>query len=267
MRPSWRLGAGHANGGAIGFAPGAAASYNMAMIDSPHRHAWMHAGVALALAFAMTGVGCKTNSRTETNRQSALDASGQPAFATAADREPVTAPLAFEETTTTTTTTEYTEVVVEEREPAVLTIGEPTPSPVASGAAPTPPPVAPPPAPASRTHTIAPGDTLSELSQQYLGTAGRWPEIVEANPGIDPNRLMVGDEIVIPGGGPSPAASSSAGGAALGGGTTHTIAAGDTLSQISQRYYGTAARWQEILDANPGVSPTRLIVGNELVIP
>jgi nucleoid-associated protein YgaU len=31
---------------------------------------------------------------------------------------------------------------------------------------------------------------------------------------------------------------------------THTVVAGDSLSRISQRYYGTPGRWQDIYRAN-----------------
>ena len=50
---------------------------------------------------------------------------------------------------------------------------------------------------------------------------------------------------------------------------THTVAAGDSLSKISLRYYGTANRWREILQANPGtVSPAGVVrVGTTLRIP
>ena len=50
---------------------------------------------------------------------------------------------------------------------------------------------------------------------------------------------------------------------------THTVVAGDSLSKISLRYYGTANRWREILQANPGiVSPTGVVrVGTTLRIP
>ena len=49
----------------------------------------------------------------------------------------------------------------------------------------------------------------------------------------------------------------------------HVVAAGDTLSRISQRYYNTPARWQEIYRANAAKLGTTgvLHVGAELVIP
>jgi nucleoid-associated protein YgaU len=52
-------------------------------------------------------------------------------------------------------------------------------------------------------------------------------------------------------------------------GRVHTIAAGDTLSAISRRYYGTANRWSEILAANRDTlrDDHRLTVGRTLRIP
>ena len=47
-------------------------------------------------------------------------------------------------------------------------------------------------------HIIRKGDTLSEISQRYYGTARHWPDIARANPGLNPNRLRVGEAIVIP---------------------------------------------------------------------
>lgn len=50
---------------------------------------------------------------------------------------------------------------------------------------------------------------------------------------------------------------------------THTIASGETLSGISLRYYGTAARWPEILAANRDVLPDErsFIAGRTIRIP
>ena len=52
-------------------------------------------------------------------------------------------------------------------------------------------------------------------------------------------------------------------------GRTHTVADGDSLSRISQRYYGTPARWPEIFNANRDVVDAQgtLRVGMVLRIP
>jgi nucleoid-associated protein YgaU len=48
---------------------------------------------------------------------------------------------------------------------------------------------------------------------------------------------------------------------------THIVQKGDTLSEISQKYYGTSRRWRQIAKANAGIDPNRLQVGMELSIP
>ena len=50
---------------------------------------------------------------------------------------------------------------------------------------------------------------------------------------------------------------------------TSWVAAGDTLSQISVKYYGTPGRWTDILAANRDVlrDEKSLIVGRTLKIP
>jgi nucleoid-associated protein YgaU len=49
----------------------------------------------------------------------------------------------------------------------------------------------------------------------------------------------------------------------------HTVQRGETLSDIAVRYYGSAARWKRILDANSNVlsRPERIKPGMKLVIP
>lgn len=50
---------------------------------------------------------------------------------------------------------------------------------------------------------------------------------------------------------------------------THTVVAGDTLSGISKKYYGTSARWREIYEANrvSMSSPSALKIGMVLKLP
>jgi N-acetylmuramoyl-L-alanine amidase len=49
----------------------------------------------------------------------------------------------------------------------------------------------------------------------------------------------------------------------------HTVQAGDTFSALAQAYYGDGsdASAKKIADANPGVNPSGLQVGQKLHIP
>ncbi|MDR1255509.1 MAG: LysM peptidoglycan-binding domain-containing protein [Puniceicoccales bacterium] len=49
----------------------------------------------------------------------------------------------------------------------------------------------------------------------------------------------------------------------------HAVRVGDTLSKISQKYYGTPAQWKKIFEANQDAIPFphALTVGQELIIP
>jgi peptidoglycan endopeptidase LytF len=106
--------------------------------------------------------------------------------------------------------------------------------------------------PGGTLHTIAAGDTLYRLANRYNTTIRA---IQNANPGLDPQRLQIGQQICIPVPpvpGPCP------------GGTIHTIVAGDTLFALARRYNTTV---QAILDANPGLDPRSLQVGRRICIP
>ena len=51
---------------------------------------------------------------------------------------------------------------------------------------------------AATLYVIQKGDTLSGVAKQRLGSANRWPEIVKANPGLNPKKLRVGQAIRLP---------------------------------------------------------------------
>lgn len=51
---------------------------------------------------------------------------------------------------------------------------------------------------ASMEHTIAKGDTLWDLAKSKLGDATKYKAIIEANPGINPNNLKIGDGLKLP---------------------------------------------------------------------
>ncbi|MEM6391944.1 MAG: LysM peptidoglycan-binding domain-containing protein [Planctomycetota bacterium] len=50
----------------------------------------------------------------------------------------------------------------------------------------------------ARTYTIRKGDRLWKIAQEEYGDGQRWVDILEANPGLNPERMTVGDEIVLP---------------------------------------------------------------------
>jgi len=49
------------------------------------------------------------------------------------------------------------------------------------------------------TYTIQRGDTMAKISKKLLGSSKRWRDIAQSNPQMDPNKLIVGQTIVIPG--------------------------------------------------------------------
>jgi LysM repeat protein len=130
---------------------------------------------------------------------------------------------------------------------------------------------APTPTPAPFRYTVAAGDTLSSIARQFdVNTVA----IIEANGLLDPNSLIVGQEILIPGYQPSAAGSGgpTTGGATPAAGTSattgsqviHTVQQGEGLLQIAQRYGVSEAA---IIQANNITDRNLLRAGQQLVIP
>ena len=113
---------------------------------------------------------------------------------------------------------------------------------------PTPQPVR---CPGGFFYTVMAGDTLFSLATRFNTTVAA---ILQANPGLDPNRLFVGQQICIPAAQPVQCP----------GGFFYTVVAGDTLFAIATRFNTTV---NAILQANPGIDPNRLFVGQRLCIP
>jgi nucleoid-associated protein YgaU len=53
----------------------------------------------------------------------------------------------------------------------------------------------------------------------------------------------------------------------LAGDKTHTVRRGETLFSIAKSTYGSGRAWKKIVAANPGVSPSKLKVGQVLAMP
>lgn len=90
-----------------------------------------------------------------------------------------------------------------------------------------------------------------------VALAGQEPVIDES-----PARAPTADP-----GGPPAATGAGATAADPGGSRTHVVKAGETLGTISSKEYGTSKHWKRILDANPGLDPARLRLGQRLILP
>ena len=109
-----------------------------------------------------------------------------------------------------------------------------------------------------RVHVVAQGDTPSGIALQYGINV---EALMQANPGLDPRRLQIGQELLIPAPGmggemvlPSePRAESRV--------ITHTVQERETLLGIAAKYGITL---NGIYALNPGVSPQFLQVGQVL---
>ena len=119
----------------------------------------------------------------------------------------------------------------------------------------------------ANVHVVKTGETLSDISKVHYGTTTKWKEIVKANPGIDPEGLKVGQKLKLPeiaGTTPAPAGSSAAPADPA---ATYTVKAGEYLEDIALSQLGSRGAWKKIVDANPGIDPKKLRVGQKLVIP
>ncbi|HHY83020.1 MAG TPA: LysM peptidoglycan-binding domain-containing protein [Clostridiales bacterium] len=105
----------------------------------------------------------------------------------------------------------------------------------------------------TQPYIIRAGDTFYSLAIRFNTTVAA---IMAANPGVDPNRLMIGQRICIPGA-PIP-------GQCPAGTDPYVIKAGDTIFSLAARFNTTV---EAILAANPGIDPNRLMIGQQICIP
>jgi murein DD-endopeptidase MepM/ murein hydrolase activator NlpD len=118
------------------------------------------------------------------------------------------------------------------------------------------------------TYTVQPGDSLSAIAQRLLGDSGRWRELYDQNRsviGANPNLIVAGQVLSVPGGAPSAPAPTPAPAQV----TAYTVQAGDTLGVVAQRTLGDSGRWQEVFNANRDqiANPNLIFPGMVLRVP
>lgn len=82
-------------------------------------------------------------------------------------------------------------------------------------------------------------------------------KIEELNPGLDPNKVKIGQEIrVKPGSAPKSGSSTTAQKSVY-----HTLASGETISHLAVKYDTTTKKIQEL---NPGLNPDKVRDGQKI---
>jgi LysM repeat protein/uncharacterized protein YkwD len=108
---------------------------------------------------------------------------------------------------------------------------------------------------AGAIYTVKPNDTLWDIASRHGLFVN---DLIAANPGVDPQRLMAGQTLLIPGVAAKAIRASEPVAA------KYTVRADDTLWDIAANY-GLSVN--DLLAANSGVDPRRLMVGQPLTIP
>jgi LysM repeat protein len=139
----------------------------------------------------------------------------------------------------------------------------PTPTPVTP--TPTPQVTAPPVQQTENEYVVVKGDTLGKIAKANGVTV---KALEDANAGVQPSRLKVGQKLVIPAGGSTTGANvaqETANGVATntGGDQAYTIKSGDTLTRIA-RHFGVTLK---ALMAENNLTTTHIRVGQKLNIP
>jgi LysM repeat protein len=116
--------------------------------------------------------------------------------------------------------------------------------------------------PSATEYTIVRGDTFTSIARNH-GVTDR--AIQQANPGVEPTRLMPGQKIVIPPPSATPAANGGATAPTVSetGEQIYVVKSGDTLTRIANRYNTTV---RALRDAN-NLTTDRIKVGDKLRIP
>lgn len=106
------------------------------------------------------------------------------------------------------------------------------------------------------------GDTLGTIAQKVYGSRSKWKALQSENGLADANKIYPGDVIYYTLNDSSRAFAQTY---EMGARQFHTVSAGDTLSRIAAKYYGTQGAWRILWKENPQIlNPDKIRVGTTL---
>jgi nucleoid-associated protein YgaU len=129
----------------------------------------------------------------------------------------------------------------------------------------------------TKIYIVAKDDSFWKIAARsdVYGNGIHYKQIAAANPGANSNSLQPGDKLVIP-----PLETSSSGGVFSSGPVAapdpvtatgekiYVVQSGDSgMWGVSNSQYGNGKYWPAIAGRNPGVNPSRLRIGQKLVLP
>ena len=131
--------------------------------------------------------------------------------------------------------------------------------------------------PPAGTYVVQKGDVLGTIAQKLSGKASNMKYILEANPGLDADRIYAGQELKLPARWPAATTDAAAAAATPTEPTptrdtatpprTYVVAQNDSMWSIAVRTMGDGSLWKRIAEVNPQVDPNRLVVGQVLQLP
>ena len=116
-------------------------------------------------------------------------------------------------------------------------------------------------------YTVKPGDSLSRIAKTLLHDAKAWELLAQINKIKDPNRIQVGQELLLPSeqqlsvwkGEQGPVKEKQL--------ITYQVKSGDTLSEIAEELLGSAKKWRVLADFNGLKEPYIIHPGDKLKVP
>jgi nucleoid-associated protein YgaU len=130
----------------------------------------------------------------------------------------------------------------------------------------------PPAASGPRRYVVKQGESFWSIAQSEYGNGAYFPHILRANPGVDPQRVRAGTQIVLPNRNdvvaaaaprqPQPAAAEQ-----LDANTQYRVQSGDNLSVIAKKLYGRYDKWLSIYEHNKElIGPNPAVLKNGMIL-